>query len=142
MPVVNILPSVRLMRPPPYGMCHNSSVSPSYRGSYVAHCVADNVAVRCRIEWAVRGLSFGCQSQLIALASEDPYIEIARVETGTTSNPSSSSQTLSMCIAGERVYALKCDAQTLAVAWHPKASVLAYVQDDDSGSVRLFGALD
>ncbi len=43
---------------------------------------------------------------------------------------------------GERVYALKCDAQTLAVAWHPKASVLAYVQDDDSGSVRLFGVLD
>jgi hypothetical protein len=28
------------------------------------------------------------------------------------------------------------------VAWHPKASVLAYVQDDDSGSVRLFGILD
>jgi hypothetical protein len=35
-----------------------------------------------RIEWAVRGLSFGCQSQLIALASEDPYIEIAKVDTG------------------------------------------------------------
>jgi hypothetical protein len=45
-------------------------------------------------------------------------------------------------IAGERVYALKCDAQTLAVAWHPKAQVLAYVQDDDSGSVCLFGMLD
>ncbi|CAF1347795.1 unnamed protein product, partial [Adineta steineri] len=67
---------------------------------------------------------FGHQSQLLALASEDPYIEIAKVDTG------------------ERVYALKCDAQTLAVAWHPKASVLAYVQDDDSGSVRLFGVLD
>ena len=35
-----------------------------------------------RIEWAVRGLSFGCQSQLLALASEDPYIEIAKVDTG------------------------------------------------------------
>lgn len=34
------------------------------------------------IEWAVRGLSFGCQSQLLALASEDPYIEIAKVDTG------------------------------------------------------------
>lgn len=61
---------------------------------------------------------------MLALASEDPYIEIAKVDTG------------------ERVHALKCDAQTLAVAWHPKASVLAYVQDDDSGSVRLFGVLD
>ncbi|CAF5173271.1 unnamed protein product [Rotaria magnacalcarata] len=82
------------------------------------------LTVLTRIEWAVRGLSFGCQSQLIALASEDPYIEIAKVDTG------------------ERVHALKCDVQTLAVAWHPKASVLAYVQDDDSGSVRLFGVLD
>ncbi|CAF2463214.1 unnamed protein product [Rotaria sp. Silwood2] len=88
----------------------------------VAQLVCLNVLTR--IEWAVRGLSFGCQSQLLALASEDPYIEIAKVDTG------------------ERVYALKCDAQTLAVAWHPKASVLAYVQDDDSGSVRLFGVLD
>jgi hypothetical protein len=35
-----------------------------------------------RIEWAVRGLSFGCQSQLLALASEDPYIEIAKVDSG------------------------------------------------------------
>jgi len=35
-----------------------------------------------RIEWAVRGLSFGHQSQLLALASEDPYIEIAKVDTG------------------------------------------------------------
>jgi len=82
------------------------------------------LTVLTRIEWAVRDLSFGCQSQLLALASEDPYIEIAKVDTG------------------ERVYALKCDAQTLAVAWHPKASVLAYIQDDDSGSVRLFGVLD
>jgi hypothetical protein len=48
---------------------------------------------------------------------------------------------MNICL-GERVHALKCDAQTLAVAWHPKASVLAYVQDDDSGSVRLFGVLD
>lgn len=82
------------------------------------------LTVLTRNEWAIRGLSFGCQSQLLALASEDPYIEIAKVDTG------------------ERVYALKCDAQTLTVAWHPKAPILAYIQDDDSGSVRLFGVLD
>ena len=44
-----------------------------------------NFSFRLRIEWAVRGLSFGCQSQLIALASEDPYIEIAKVDTGNNS---------------------------------------------------------
>ena len=90
MPAANTLQSVQLMRPPPYGTCHNSSASPSCPGSYVVHCAVDHAVVRCRIEWAVRGLSFGCQSQLIALASEDPYIEIARVDTGTTRNPSSS----------------------------------------------------
>ncbi|CAF1686275.1 unnamed protein product, partial [Didymodactylos carnosus] len=56
------------------------------------------------LEWAVRSLSFGCNSQLLALASEDTYIEIAHVETG------------------ERVLALKCEAQTFAVSWHPKAN--------------------
>jgi hypothetical protein len=94
----------------------------------------------------VRGLSFGCQSQLLALASEDPYIEIAKVDTGNVSLSLSLSRAYSPEVTlfrlGERVYALKCDAQTLAVAWHPKASILAYVQDDDSGSVRLFGMLD
>ncbi|CAF1200342.1 unnamed protein product [Adineta ricciae] len=82
------------------------------------------LTVLTRTEWVVRGLSFGYQSQLLALASEDPYIEIAKVDTG------------------ERVFALKCDAQTLTVAWHPKAPVLAYTLDDDLGSVRLFGVLD
>jgi len=82
------------------------------------------LTVLTRIEWAVNGLSFGCQSQLIALATEDPYIEIAKVD------------------SGERVHALKTDTRTLAVAWHPKNSVLAYLQDDDSSSVRLFGVLD
>jgi THO complex subunit 3 len=97
-----------------------------------------------RIEWAVRGLSFGCQSQLLALASEDPYIEIAKVDTGIEFFFFKKILFLKIMniFLGERVHALKCDAQTLAVAWHPKASVLAYVQDDDSGSVRLFGILD
>ena len=45
-------------------------------------------------------------------------------------------------VLGERVFALKCDAQTLTVAWHPKAPVLAYTLDDDLGSVRLFGVLE
>mgnify|MGYP002384592654 FL=1 len=96
-----------------------------------------------RIEWAVRDLSFGCQSQLLALASEDPYIEIAKVDTGKERRfRLYIERYCSIVQLGERVYALKCDAQTLAVAWHPKASVLAYIQDDDSGSVRLFGVLD
>lgn len=91
----------------------------------------------------MRGLSFGCQSQLLALASEDPYIEIAKVDTGEIDFYVVDIEVIiPNILLGERVYALKCDAQTLAVAWHPKASVLAYVQDDDSGSVRLFGVLD
>ena len=82
---------------------------------------------------------------MIALASEDPYIEIAKVDTGKHCDDGKVEiyRWNIICIRlGERVYALKCDAQTFAVAWHPRASVLAYVQDDDSGNVRLFGVLD
>lgn len=79
---------------------------------------------------------------MIALATEDPYIEIAKVDTGSFGFSNYFNRISVDDFLGERVHALKTDTRTLAVAWHPKNSVLAYLQDDDSSSVRLFGVLD
>lgn len=78
-----------------------------------------------RLEWPVRTLSFNHDSQLLASASEDHFIDIAHVETG------------------EQVACIKCDTSTFTIAWHPKYNVLAYACDDnntdrDIGTVKLW----
>ncbi len=67
------------------GCCSTCLSYCSYKVSLICTCKKYIISFHNRIEWAVRGLSFGCQSQLLALASEDPYIEIAKVDTGILS---------------------------------------------------------
>lgn len=81
-----------------------------------------------RLEWPVRTLSFNCDSQLLASASEDHFIDIAHIETG------------------EQVGCIKCDTSTFTIAWHPKYNVLAFACDDnandrDIGTVKLWSTL-
>ncbi len=81
-----------------------------------------------RLEWPVRTLSFNYDSQLLASASEDHFIDIAHIETG------------------EQVACIKCDTSTFTIAWHPRYNVLAFACDDnandrDIGTVKLWSSL-
>ena len=81
-----------------------------------------------RLEWPVRTLSFNHDSQLLASASEDHFIDIAHIETG------------------EQCACIKCDTSTFTIAWHPKYNILAYACDDnttdrDIGTVKLWSSL-
>jgi THO complex subunit 3 len=62
-----------------------------------------------RLEWPVRTLSFNHDSQLLASASEDHFIDIAHIETG------------------EQVAQIKCDTSTFTISWHPKYNVLVSI---------------
>lgn len=80
-----------------------------------------------RLEWPVRTLSFSSDSQLLASASEDHFIDVAHVETG------------------EQVACVKCETSTFTIDWHPKYNVLAFACDDnnsdrdrDVGTVKLW----
>lgn len=81
-----------------------------------------------RLEWPVRTLSFNHDSQLLASASEDHFIDIGHIETG------------------EQVACIKCDTSTFTIAWHPKYNVLAFACDDgndrDTGTVKLWSAFN
>ncbi len=59
-----------------------------------------------RLEWPVRTLSFNHDSQLLASASEDHFIDISHVE------------------SGEQVASIKCETSTFTIAWHPKYNIL------------------
>ncbi|BHF81571.1 THO complex subunit 3 [Sparganum proliferum] len=79
-----------------------------------------------RLEWPVRALGFSHDSQLIASASEDHFIDIGCVETG------------------EQVYRLGTQsAATFVLAWHPRCHLLTYSSEAkyerDQGIIRLFG---
>ena len=81
-----------------------------------------------RLEWPVRTLSFNYDSQLLASASEDHFIDIGSIDTG------------------EQVASIKCDTSTFTIDWHPKYNVLAFACDDntndrDVGSVKLWSCL-
>ncbi len=67
-----------------------------------------------RLEWPVRTLSFNYDSQLLASASEDHFIDIAHIETG------------------EQVACIRCDTSTFTISWHPRYNVLAYACDDSN----------
>eukprot|EP00731_Ephydatia_muelleri_P017931 Em0010g1029a len=80
-----------------------------------------------RLDWPVRTLSFSYDSQLLASASEDLFIDIAYVHTG------------------EKVAQVTTQAPTFTVAWHPTKHLLAYACDDkdkhdrDTGGIWLYG---
>ncbi|XP_003384776.2 PREDICTED: THO complex subunit 3-like isoform X2 [Amphimedon queenslandica] len=80
-----------------------------------------------RLDWPVRTLSFSHDSQMIASASEDLFIDIAHVQTG------------------QKVHQITTQAPTFTVAWHPKKHLLVYACDDkdkhdrDTGGIWLFG---
>jgi len=98
--------------------------------------VNEMVCVRTfgRLDWPVRTLSFSCDGQLLASASEDLTVDISQVDTG------------------EHVHSIACDAAMNAVAWHPKEQLLAFAGDEkdkhaekhreSGGIVRVFGFKD
>ncbi|XP_067928196.1 THO complex subunit 3-like isoform X2 [Watersipora subatra] len=82
-----------------------------------------------RLVWPVRTISFSHDTQIIASASEDPFIDIASTFTG------------------EQLATIKCEAQTFEIAWHPKRHLLAIAGDEkdrydsskDAGIVKVWG---
>lgn len=80
-----------------------------------------------RLDYPLRSISFSVNSNLIATASEDQFIDIAWTETG------------------ERIHELRVNAETFTCAWHPAEYLLAFASApasdsrDRDVSVKLFG---
>ncbi|KAL6838989.1 hypothetical protein ACP4OV_031216 [Aristida adscensionis] len=80
-----------------------------------------------KLEWPVRTVSFNHTGEFIACASEDPFIDIANVQTGRS------------------IHQIPCKAAMNSVEWNPKYNLLAYAGDDknkyqaDEGVFRIFG---
>lgn len=78
----------------------------------------------CRLQWPIRAISFNSDGDVLASASEDPFIDVAYVPTG------------------ELLYKLPTASATNTLAWHPKRSILAYAGDHvDSRTGRSTGAI-
>ncbi|KAL6592433.1 hypothetical protein ACP70R_049486 [Stipagrostis hirtigluma subsp. patula] len=65
-----------------------------------------------KLEWPVRTVSFNHTGEFIAYASEDPFIDIANVQTGRS------------------IHQIPCKAAMNSVEWNPKYNLLAYAGDD------------
>lgn len=112
------------------GGCYCIEMDPT--GKYFAMGAADAIVslwateeLMCydtvvRLDWPIRALAYSHDSAYIASASEDMFIDIADVKTGS-------------CMAQ-----IKTEVATNAVAFHPKELVLAYGGDDPKGTVRLW----
>lgn len=78
-----------------------------------------------RLEWPARAISFSHDSQLLASASEDMFIDICYVKTG------------------EKIHSIATDSATFTLAFHPKRYLLAYACDDKEGHqrgvIKIFG---
>ncbi|TVU09048.1 hypothetical protein EJB05_42488 [Eragrostis curvula] len=80
-----------------------------------------------KLEWPVRTVSFNHTGEFIAYASEDPFIDIANIQTGRS------------------IHQIPCKAAMNSVEWNPKYNLLAYAGDDknkyqaDEGIFRIFG---
>uniref|UniRef100_A0A0N4UYQ9 WD_REPEATS_REGION domain-containing protein n=1 Tax=Enterobius vermicularis TaxID=51028 RepID=A0A0N4UYQ9_ENTVE len=80
-----------------------------------------------RLDYPLRSISFSVNSNLIATASEDQFIDIAWAETG------------------ERVHELRVNAETFTCSWHPNEYLLAFASAPTNDSrdrdvtVKLFG---
>jgi len=79
------------------------------------------------LQWAVRALSINHDGQVIAMASEDTFIDICNTETG------------------EQVDKVDVKYAINTIAWHPTQNLLAYAGDEkdrddrDVGSVKVYG---
>uniref|UniRef100_A0A915PJ16 Anaphase-promoting complex subunit 4 WD40 domain-containing protein n=1 Tax=Setaria digitata TaxID=48799 RepID=A0A915PJ16_9BILA len=80
-----------------------------------------------RLDYPLRSISFSADSQLIACASEDHFIDICWAENGA------------------RVHELRVNAETFTCAWHPSMYLLAYASApsldsrDREVTVNIFG---
>uniref|UniRef100_A0ACD5XQX0 Uncharacterized protein n=1 Tax=Avena sativa TaxID=4498 RepID=A0ACD5XQX0_AVESA len=80
-----------------------------------------------KLEWPVRTVSFSHSGEFLAYASEDPFIDIANIQTGRS------------------IHQIPCKAAMNSVEWNPKYNLLAYAGDDknkyqaDDGVFRIFG---
>ncbi|MFH4974420.1 hypothetical protein AB6A40_001129 [Gnathostoma spinigerum] len=135
MPEMKLLRSIQAHSPQATCMC----VSLSPNGERLALGASDALCslwdvkqlicekVIGRMDYPLRSCSFSFDSQLLANASEDHFIDIAWSSTG------------------ERVCELRLNAETYSCAWHPYAYLLAFASAvsidsrDRDMSVRLFG---
>lgn len=90
-----------------------------------------------RMEWPIRTLSFSHDAQFLAVGSEDPFIAIEHIQTGSL-------------VAKINTGKITSDAKTgipiNSVTWHPNKHILAFAgsEVDDrtgkaTGSIKLFG---
>jgi THO complex subunit 3 len=90
-----------------------------------------------RMEWPIRTLSFSHDTEFLAVGSEDPFIAIEHINTGSLVAKVSTGKANSEAKAGIPIN---------SVAWHPSKHILAFAgsEVDDrtgkpTGSIKLFG---
>ena len=90
-----------------------------------------------RMEWPIRTLSFSHDAEFLAVGSEDPFIAIEHINTGSLVAKVSTGKASSEAKAGIPIN---------SIAWHPNKHILAFAgsEVDDrtgkpTGSIKLFG---
>jgi len=80
-----------------------------------------------RLDWPIRTISYSYDGKMIASGSEDHFIDISHVDTGT------------------KICEVPGDSPTYTVAWHPSKYLLAFACEDKErhsdreGTIKLFG---
>ena len=90
-----------------------------------------------RMEWPIRTLSFSHDTEFLAVGSEDPFIAIEHINTGSL---------VAKVSTGKASCEAKAGIPINSVAWHPNKHILAFAASevDDrtgkpTGSIKLFG---
>lgn len=90
-----------------------------------------------RMEWPIRTLSFSHDAQFLAVGSEDPFIAIEHIQTGSL---------VAKIATGKASSEAKAGIPINSVTWHPSKHILAFAgsEVDDrtgkpTGSIKLFG---
>jgi THO complex subunit 3 len=90
-----------------------------------------------RMEWPIRTLSFSHDTEFLAVGSEDPFIAIEHINTGSL---------VAKVSTGKASSEAKAGIPMNSVAWHPSKHILAFAgsEVDDrtgksTGSIKLFG---
>lgn len=90
-----------------------------------------------RMEWPIRTLSFSHDSEFLAVGSEDPFIAIEDIKTGSL---------VAKIPTGKAGSDSKAGIPINSVTWHPSKHILAFAgsEVDDrtgkpTGSIKLFG---
>uniref|UniRef100_A0A1I8AQY9 WD_REPEATS_REGION domain-containing protein n=2 Tax=Steinernema glaseri TaxID=37863 RepID=A0A1I8AQY9_9BILA len=118
---------------------HCNSIAISSDGSTMAVGASDSICslweldrLMCtrnvgRMDWPVNAVAFSYCDNLLAIGGEDRFLDISYQKTA------------------ERVAEVPLDRECIALAWHPKAYLLAYItnaydsRERDPCPVRLFG---